>query len=102
MFKNVIDKNVKLVSAQEGELSVKLSSVFIKHIYNPDTVKNDIHSIAKEAVKHRLSSFEQFKINKAIDAKVNPLKVLGGDKALNRAFGIDEGSLFRSRSDMRE
>jgi hypothetical protein len=40
-----------------------------------------------------LSSYEQVKIKNAIDAKIDPKSVLG-DKVLNRAFGIDEGTII--------
>lgn len=81
-------------------MPVNLSSIYIKHIFNPDPIENSIPIISKESKKHKLSPFEEVKINKAIQARVDPQTVLG-DKVLNKAFGLDDGgSVIDSRLKM--
>ena len=88
-YKDSIDKKLKLAPSEEREYdNIKLTSIFIKNLYNPDPTENPIHLISKLAKKHKLSSYEQVKIKNAIEAKIEPKAVLG-DRTLNRAFGLD-------------
>lgn len=46
-FKTVLDKNVKLKSAQGEDIPINLTNVYIKQIFNPEPVHNSIPIIAK-------------------------------------------------------